>query len=971
MKAVMTVDLHNLIQVEGYPAELGGNQPFLLDDPDTVWFVTTGNVDIFSATCPKGGSRGPRRHLLRVGAGQALLGMDLTQAGAGLEVLAVAAVGTRVARFPRRRLHQLAADSEYRGEAGKLLDDWVAGLTGGVQKELTPRTAALLKPEEVCSLSAGDSAHPARGVLWVRHQQGTSLFLGREDASVGDGALLFPVCSDAWLVAVHECQFTCQETHVALADEIAWLGLDHFHGLVLRCLRRDEEQENEARRQRLEAKASEDQALVAGALESLSSVLHRQAASADDEHTLDPLFAVCKEVGAVLRIDIRPAQATSTSQGRRDPLDDLVRASRIRKRRVALRGTWWREDNGPLVAYLAEDGRPVALLPTGPGSCVLHDVARRTWAPVTPAVAARLEPLAYRFYRTLPARALRVRDLLRFCIRGNLRDLSRIVLMGVLGGVLGLVMPLATGFLFDAIIPGAERFQLLQFCLGLLVATFAGALFQVVRGLAVLRLRGRLGAALEAAVWDRLLSLPSVFFRNYEAADLAQRAMGVAEIEAALTGTALSAILSGIFSVLNFLLLFYYSVPLALLGTGLVLLVVLVAATLSYRQLRQQSAQLQWLGRISSMLLQFLNGIAKLRVAGAEDRAFAQWARAFAHQRRGALRIRGSLNLQATFNALFPVLCSLVIFAAVGSATQGQMRTGSFLGFSAAFGGLLSAALALASAVLSVVNIVPLYRRMRPILATVPEVDETRASPGPLSGDIEVVQLSFRYAKDGPPILTDVSLRCRPGEFIALVGPSGSGKSTLLRLLLGFETPESGTLSYDGKDLATLDLREVRRQIGVVLQSGRLLPGSILENIVGSFKLTIEDAWEAARMAGLEEDIKQMPMGMHTVIAEGASTLSGGQRQRLVIARAIVNRPRILFFDEATSALDNQTQAIVSRSLEQLKCTRVVIAHRLSTIQNADCIYVLERGRVVASGTYQELLSQPGPFAELARRQLV
>jgi ATP-binding cassette subfamily C protein len=968
----MTADLNELLQAEGHPAELGGNQPFHLDEPDRVWLVCSGHVDVFVAVQPKGDALGPRRHLLRIGTGQALFGMDLTGGGASLDLLAVAAAGARVATCSRRRLQQLAADARYADQAGRLLEDWITGLTGGVQKDLAPKAVMLLKPEAETPLAAGACAQPARGVLWVRHQQGTSRFLGREDAPAGTSDQLLPVSSEAWLVAAEECRLCGHETPLALADEAGWRGLDSFHGLVLRCLLRDQERENQARARRLEAKAGQDEAVMAGALRALASVLHAQARPGPEGPWADPLLAVSQEVGAAQGIDMRPAPApTRAGKGRRDPLEDIVRASRIRKRRVALRGTWWREDNGPLVAFLAEDGKPVAILPTSPGSCELYDVVGRTRTRVTREVAARLEPMAYRFYRTLPARALRVRDLVRFCARGNRADLTRILLLGILGGVLGLVTPVAIGVLFDVVIPGAQRAQLVQLSLGLLFAALAAVLFQVVRGLAVLRLRGRLGAALEAAVWDRLLTLPSGFFRAYEAGDLAQRAMGVAAIEAALTGTALSAILSGVFSVLNLLLLFWYSVPLALLAVGLVLVIVITAATLGYRQMRQQNAHLQWFGRIAGMLLQFLNGIAKLRVAGAEDRAFAQWARAFAEQRRAALRIRAGNNLQATLNALFPVLCSLVLFAAVGSATEGPLRTGTFLAFSAAFGGLLSAALSLASAVLAALPIIPLYRRMRPILDAVPEVDEARTSPGPLTGDIDVVRVSFRYAADGPLVLSDVSLRCRPGEFIALVGPSGCGKSTLLRLLLGFETPEAGTISYDGKDLATLDLREVRRQIGVVLQNSRLLPGSILENIVGSFHLTMEDAWEAARMAGLEDDIKQMPMGMQTVIAEGASTLSGGQRQRLVIARALVNRPRILFFDEATSALDNQTQAVVSRSLEQLKCTRVVIAHRLSTIQNADCIYVLERGRVVASGTYQELLNRPGPFADLARRQLL
>jgi ABC-type bacteriocin/lantibiotic exporter with double-glycine peptidase domain len=273
-------------------------------------------------------------------------------------------------------------------------------------------------------------------------------------------------------------------------------------------------------------------------------------------------------------------------------------------------------------------------------------------------------------------------------------------------------------------------------------------------------------------------------------------------------------------------------------------------------------------------------------------------------------------------------------------------------------------------AFVAVMMAIPIYEQARPILEACPEVGESKMSPGPLGGEIEISQVTFRYDPDSAAVIDRVSLRARPGEFIAIVGPSGSGKSTILRLLLGFEHPESGSIYFDGQDVSGLDIQAVRRQIGVVLQNGSVMTGDLFTNIIGSSLAAMDDAWEAARMAGLDEDIRQMPMGMHTVISEGGTTLSGGQRQRLLIARAVVNRPRLLFFDEATSALDNRTQAIVSESLERLQATRIVVAHRLSTIMNADCIYVLDGGRVVQTGPYASLRSEGGVFAELIRRQM-
>jgi ATP-binding cassette subfamily C protein len=375
-------------------------------------------------------------------------------------------------------------------------------------------------------------------------------------------------------------------------------------------------------------------------------------------------------------------------------------------------------------------------------------------------------------------------------------------------------------------------------------------------------------------------------------------------------------------------------------------------------------------GKISGQVLQFITGITKLRVAAAEVHAFAVWARNFSEQKRLDLATGRVYNGVAVFNEVYPILTTICLFAAMAYWARGDMTTGKFLAFNAAFTTFLYATLDVSAALISMLHVVPVYERAKPILATLPEVTEAKADPGELQGRIELSHVSFRYKADGPPILRDLSLQISPGQFVAIVGPSGSGKSTLLRLLLGFETPEAGTIYYDGMDLAGLDVQAVRRQIGVVLQSGKLMPGDIYENIVGSSLLTLDDAWEAAEKAGLADDVNDMPMGMHTVLGEGATTLSGGQRQRLMIARAIVAKPRILIFDEATSALDNRTQAIVSRSLEELQATRIVIAHRLSTIIHADRIFVIQAGRLVQSGNYEELMQQEGPFAELAKRQL-
>jgi len=416
----------------------------------------------------------------------------------------------------------------------------------------------------------------------------------------------------------------------------------------------------------------------------------------------------------------------------------------------------------------------------------------------------------------------------------------------------------------------------------------------------------------------------------------------------------------------------YLNGTLTMWAVGLLGIAILVAVITSLQQIRSQRALVAQQGKISGLLFQFLNGMAKLRVSGTEDRAFCKWGDAFSEQRRESYRASEIRNRFVVFDSVFPVFSSIVIFYVVRDSLMepgAGFTLGTFLAFFSAYGSLSAAGLDLVESMLSVLQVVPLWERVKPIIDEPTEVVRAGECPTELTGLIEVDRLCFRYAPDGPLVLDDISLSIAPGEFVAIIGPSGSGKTTLFRMLLGFDSPASGSIYYDGQALARLDIREVRRQLGVVLQTSQVVTGSIFENIAGSNNISQKEAWMAAQMAAFHEDIRDMPMGIHTHIFPGGSTLSGGQRQRLIIARALARAPRILLFDEATSALDNRTQAIVSESLENLQVTRIVIAHRLSTIRNADRIIVLDRGRIIEEGDYESLIKQDGLFASLSNRQ--
>ncbi|HEX8212560.1 MAG TPA: NHLP bacteriocin export ABC transporter permease/ATPase subunit [Longimicrobium sp.] len=969
-----------LFERHGTPCTVGGDHPFLLDR-DSVWLVRTGHVDVFTVLLRDGAVVGKRRHLFRVDAGRLLLGNRVAAVEQGVGLLAVGAAGTELVECDRARLWEAAQGTVEPHDLGVLLDEWVDLLTGSMSPGQVPEGCLELQPRDDRPLESDTPMRPRGRVAWIRHHAGSSRFLGLNELRVGDDVFL-PISHRAWLELERGSRIHWLGTPEMLRRGAPWPGLDRLHSLVLLRARDVAEasltSDEEWLRRRADSRLTTfDRAFVhlASTMEvrrgSEPRIRQRPREVDADAVSGAMLFAACRVAGEALGIEVRRPAASTAATRLDSPLEAIAQASRSRVRTVMLRDGWWREDGGAMVARVAEDQRPVALVPHKRTGYLLFDPLRGTREPVTAAVAQTLDPRAHTFYRPFGDHPLGLLGVLRFGLRHCRRDLVVVVALGLAMGLLGMAAPVATAVLFNDVIPGAERMQLLQVTLILVAVATAGVLFKAASSIALLRIEVRMSNDTLSAVWDRLLALPMPFFRPYSAGNLATRAMAVEMIRQALSGATITAALGGVFSLFQFILLFHYSSSLALWSVALISLAVLVTAAGAYVQLRDQRVVEELRSRLAGTMLQFLGSIAKLRVAGAEVHAFGIWARSFSEQRKLQFRVRTVGNLLKAFNTAFPVFAYLVLFAmATPHVAAGTLSTGNFLAFLASFGLAMMGVLTASAALTQSLMVIPLYDQARPILQAAPEVDLGKADPGTLKGGIDLQHLVFRYDPEGAPVLRDLTLQIRPGEFVALVGPSGSGKSTLLRLLLGFEQPEAGVVYYDGQDLSGLDPRAVRSQIGVVLQNAQLMPGDILTNIVGPTSATIDDAWAAARMAGLDEDIEALPMGMHTVISEGGGALSGGQRQRLVIARALVRRPRILYFDEATSALDNRTQAIVSASLERLQVTRIAVAHRLSTVQRADRICVIDAGRIVEMGTYDELMAQDGAFAALARRQL-
>jgi len=893
------------------------NSPFPLTSPRCLWAIKSGSMAVFSVITVDGVPQGARRFLFEVKAGDMLFGIPAITHGVSQSVFAVA--------YEETHLIQLN------------LKGWLAQVMVKQKRQLI--------------------LHPLQ--QWSDRL--SSIFKGFE-ITLNPLVIAEPVSTAA-------LQEQLEQLHLKFLTSLQELEQQDLSNRIAQYQKRQE----------LNEKATEQ------AINELTAVFRPQESEFFQEGT--SLVIAAGAVGKALGLTIRPPGRSEDMKRVKEPLDAIARASQIRTRRVILAGDWWNADCGPLLAYKGAGDEPIALLPQA-GRYEVFDPELKQRFPFTPKLANEISPIAYTFYRSFADKALKSIDVFKFVMQGQQRDLIVLLIMGLAASLLGMVAPLATGILIDKAIPDANRTLLLQIALGMMAVTFGKTLFEFVQGSAMTRVQTYMNAHTQAAVWDRLLKVRVSFFRQYSSGDMQSRVSAINQIRQILSGNVLRSLLSGFFAFFNLGLLFMYSIELALVALAIAIINIIVTTIFAIVSRKQMMANAASAGARLGLEVQLIDGISKLRVAGAEERAFAFWAKRFRQQTNFTMMTSKVQDGVMLFNAAMTSMSSIAIYSmvvfltlqaqaatanlAIAGTTAGMagLSIGTFLAFNAAFGTFITGASSLSNTIIDIMDIAIMWKRAEPILKELPEVNRGKADPGRLQGGVRFDRVSFRYCKEGSLTLDRVSLEAKPGEFIALVGPSGSGKSTTVRLLLGFEKPEDGTIAFDGQDLSGLDVTAVRRQLGVVLQNGRLNSASIFENISAGALITMDEAWEVARLAGFAEDVENMPMGMHTVVSEGGTNLSGGQRQRLLITRALVLKPKVLIFDEATSALDNRTQAIVSESLDQLNVTRIVIAHRLSTIRNADRIYVLQNGQVMQQGTFDELMHHTGLFADLMSRQV-
>jgi len=650
-----------------------------------------------------------------------------------------------------------------------------------------------------------------------------------------------------------------------------------------------------------------------------------------------------------------------------DILEYLLRPSGVMRRKVELTEDWYKNGIGALLGQTV-DGDVIALIPDGMTGYHFIDYETGKTVKVNEKNKDCILPEAMCFYKPLPLKSIGIKELLRYII-GTLSKYDLLMIAGItlVVSLLGLFMPSINSLLFSQVIPSENLALILPLACMLIGITVSSALASMVKSLIISRINTKMNTAVSAAAFGRLMSLPVSFFKQYSSGELATRLNGITGLCSMLVETFLTTGLTSVFSLIYIGQIFNYAPALAIPAIVLMGLTLLFSFLSVYSQLLLTRRSMNANAKLSGLVFGLFSGVQKIKLSGAERRAFSQWAKGY--QEYAAANYAHPLAVHVL--ALLPTVISMIgSIAFYYSAVTAKVATADYMAFNTAYGMLSGAIGMLSSIAFSIARIKPTLEMVDPILKTAPEVSENKRVIEKISGAIELNNVSFRYSPDTPLIIDNLSLKIRAGQYVAIVGKTGCGKSTLMRLMLGFETPQKGAVYYDGKDLASLDLKSLRRKIGVVMQNGKLFQGDIYSNIaVSAPGLSLEDAMNAAEAAGMKEDILNMPMGMHTIVSEGGGGISGGQRQRLMIARAIAPKPKLLMFDEATSALDNLTQKQVSQSLDQLKCTRIVIAHRLSTIRQCDRIIVLDKGRIAEDGSYEQLIQQNGIFAELVARQ--
>ncbi|WP_417821534.1 NHLP bacteriocin export ABC transporter permease/ATPase subunit [Terasakiella sp.] len=965
--------------------ELTGHDDLQLDDPNIGYVVQSGSLSLYMVELVNNKATGQRHYLTTCHQGSLIWG-QVTQIG-GHDLIMIA---EPVEKASIEKVGPQAFDGPNGAQYSHALEAWCEKICNFIAKfrDHTFSEKALI--DEEIEYSADQKFRPeSSGFYRIDIEQGAlSIAPGiSQDITAADQSILFYSTGVMHFSVLEPLKAIIHPVEQARSEDV--MGVRYLQDALLSLFFDQLRQSEMAERKRFQRLQKELKKEKKKAIDYLKLTGPAEWQAQEYEHDI---LSVLEVVGHYAKIDFNMESNFDVNGSMDDQIDKICRDSGVRYRHVRLIGEWWKDDIGQVLCFDNVSGKPMALvnLPIKGGlvrKYVLFDPETSEMIDFDPDMEIDLNENAFYFIRPMPLdkeEATSFFKLARFTYKPFTTDFILMFSLSFLSGVLGMFVPVANRLMIDKVIPDANKDLMIDLAVGMSCMSLGLFFFSLSQGLISLRIQTAMTAQLQSMIIDRLMKLPAKFYRQFSSGDLLNRAMMISEISAGFSNTVINAMFSLLSVMMMLLMCFYYSSKLAFLALIAAVLTSIFSISFSF-VMRKLALNLERKsGDLFGFMVQMVNGVSKLQIAGAEAHAFAQWSKRYGEQLNGSYRIAQLGQYSSMINMFIQTFSTIALYYFAGTMIKESetlraldpmapalLTIGSFFAIQGAFSSVVGGIVGFFSSFITIHQQMAKRELARPILEAEVETGEGKKSPPPLEGLIEISNVSFSYGEDLPPILDKVNIKILPGQFVAFVGKSGCGKSTLFKLLLGFEVPESGQILYDKNDTGKLDMVGIRRQIGVVLQESSVSAGTIYHNIIGATKLTLEEAWEAAEDAGLADEIREMPMQLHTVVPEGGGTLSGGQKQRLMIARALAANPSIIFFDEATSALDNRTQKIVSDSLQRRKITRLVIAHRLSTVKDADKIVVLGEGKVLEEGTYEELVKQDGLFASMARRQSV
>lgn len=952
--------------IRGEKREVPGNFHLPLTSEGVLWFLEQGRINLFAIVEKGIVAEGPRTLITHFESPSLFFPFLCT--GRGIAMVAITECPCVLREIPLSEIETGLKNHP------SVLHHWINQLALFFHKETVSSTDIRIGPSEEVLLEKGQSLSLARAIIptekqkihWIQTLQADVEFLDYPSLVILPQSGPFPLTYNAWIRAKDKTGIQ------SLEPKDKWQeGLNLFHQILLDYFFERQKIEAEAAKVSFEKRTEEEKENVNRSLKEMATII-MPVEGLRAPRGLDPLFRACQIIGDFQQISFRPPESAAADiipeEHPAPRVSRICEASGVRYRQVRLTPGWWKKDCGTLLGFRGPENNPVALIAKTPGRYEIIDPKTNQGEKCSAPLAADLSPIAFCFYPPFPDGLKTGKEIIHFYFKHNKREFGPLLIYSAIASIIALFPPVATALLFNHVIPDANLPLLWETGIALVLSVISSSLFFFFRSLMTVRIEGHSSNHIQLGLWDRILKLPVGFFRRYSTGNLFSRIMATEQIRSLLSGNGARVVLSGVFSLFYVITMLFYAPLLALIGVGVIVLSLLLSFICALKMSRMRIKILDLQNTMSGFLIQVITAVGKLRTTGAEKNALTRWSFQFAEKTRLELKSQNIQNLVTLANYALPFIAYACMFAFM-IAHGSLLSPGNFLAFVAAFTSFYLAISELNNTMMLLVPVIPLWEQSRPIIEQPQEELMNKKKPGILTGEISIDDVTFKYEAEGPVILNNINLKVNPKEFIAIVGPSGSGKSTLIRLLLGFETPSTGGVYYDDQNLATLSIRDVRKQLGVVLQDEGIVSGSIHSNLVCGGLYTLEQIEYALEISGFKEDVDSFPMGLHTVLSMGGSTLSGGQKQRLLIARALLPRPKILIFDEATSALDNKNQKTVSDSLDRLDVTRIVIAHRLSTIRNADRIYVLERGKLVQSGTWEEVAAEKGLFADMLQRQ--